>query len=51
LAGRVTVAYVEPTIFANPDNKAVSVSTDEIFGPVITAMPYEDIDTRNNFEF
>lgn len=36
--------FVEPTIFANPDNQKVSVATDEIFGPVITAMPYDDMD-------
>jgi len=36
--------FVEPTIFANPDNKTASVCSDEIFGPVIVAMPYEDID-------
>ncbi|MEO9510562.1 MAG: aldehyde dehydrogenase family protein [Flavobacteriaceae bacterium] len=36
--------FVEPTVFANTDNKAVSVATDEIFGPVITAMPYSNVD-------
>jgi len=36
--------FVEPTIFANVDNRPVSVCTEEIFGPVIVAMPYEDID-------
>ncbi len=36
--------FVEPTIFANTENKKVSVETEEIFGPVITAMPYDDFD-------
>lgn len=36
--------FIEPTIFSNPDNKEVSVATEEIFGPVITAMPYDDLD-------
>jgi len=36
--------FIEPTIFANTENKTVSISTDEIFGPVITAMPYEDVE-------
>jgi len=36
--------FVEPTIFANVDNQPVSVCTEEIFGPVIVAMPYEGID-------
>lgn len=36
--------FIEPTIFANTENKSVSISSDEIFGPVITAMPYEDLD-------
>ncbi len=36
--------YVEPTIFANTANKEVSVATDEIFGPVITAMPYDGVE-------
>ena len=35
--------FIEPTIFANTENKPVSISTDEIFGPVISAMPYDDL--------
>ena len=36
--------FIEPTIFANTDNKKVAISKEEIFGPVIVAMPYKDID-------
>lgn len=36
--------FIEPTIFANIDNQKVSISEEEIFGPVIVAMPYEDLD-------
>jgi len=36
--------FIEPTIFANVDNKKVSISEEEIFGPVIVAMPYEDME-------
>jgi len=36
--------FIEPTIFANVDNKKVSISEEEIFGPVIVAMPYDDLD-------
>ena len=32
--------YVEPTIFANVDNK-MSVAQDEIFGPVLSIIPYD----------
>ena len=36
--------FVEPTIFANVNNRPVSVCTEEIFGPVIVAMPYDDME-------
>lgn len=42
--GRNKGYFIEPTIFANTENKKVSVESEEIFGPVITAMPYDDID-------
>jgi len=32
--------YVEPTIFANVDNK-MAVAQDEIFGPVLSIIPYD----------
>lgn len=35
--------FVEPTLFANVDNKS-TIAQDEIFGPVTCAIPYEDID-------
>jgi acyl-CoA reductase-like NAD-dependent aldehyde dehydrogenase len=36
--------FVEPTILANPTNKTMLVATEEIFGPVLIAMPYDDIE-------
>jgi acyl-CoA reductase-like NAD-dependent aldehyde dehydrogenase len=36
--------FVEPTILANPENKAMKVVSAEIFGPVLVAMPYDDIE-------
>lgn len=35
--------FVEPTIFANVDDN-MTIAKEEIFGPVISAMPFEDID-------
>jgi aldehyde dehydrogenase (NAD+) len=35
--------YVEPTLFADVDPKA-TVAQEEIFGPVLVAIPYEDDD-------
>lgn len=35
--------FVEPTIFTNVDEK-MSIAKEEIFGPVVVAMPYEDLD-------
>ncbi|MBM7649856.1 aldehyde dehydrogenase (NAD+) [Bacillus ectoiniformans] len=35
--------FVEPTIFANVEDD-MSIAKEEIFGPVISAMPYEDLD-------
>ena len=46
--------YVKPTLFANVDEKA-SIVQEEIFGPVIVAMPFDDIDDvierANNTQF
>lgn len=36
--------FVEPTIFANPDPDAAIVR-EEIFGPVLVATPFDDIDS------
>jgi acyl-CoA reductase-like NAD-dependent aldehyde dehydrogenase len=33
--------YVEPTVFADVDNKQV-IAQEEIFGPVLAVIPYED---------
>jgi aldehyde dehydrogenase (NAD+) len=35
--------YVEPTIFANVDNR-MSVAQEEIFGPVLSIVPYDTED-------
>jgi acyl-CoA reductase-like NAD-dependent aldehyde dehydrogenase len=35
--------YVEPTLFANVDNK-MRIAQEEIFGPVITLIPYDDVE-------
>jgi len=35
--------FVEPTVFTNVD-ESMSIAKEEIFGPVIVAMPYDDLD-------
>ncbi len=35
--------FVEPTVFADLDNSA-TVAREEIFGPVLTVLPYGDVD-------
>jgi aldehyde dehydrogenase (NAD+) len=35
--------FVSPTIFADVDDK-MTIAKDEIFGPVIAALPFEDLD-------
>ncbi|WP_016882471.1 MULTISPECIES: aldehyde dehydrogenase [unclassified Rhodococcus (in: high G+C Gram-positive bacteria)] len=35
--------FVEPTVFADLDNSA-TVAREEIFGPVLTVLPYDDLD-------
>ncbi len=35
--------FVEPTIFADVDDK-MTIAKEEIFGPVVAAMPFEDLD-------
>lgn len=35
--------FVEPTIFANVEDE-MTIAKEEIFGPVIAALPYEDLD-------
>jgi betaine-aldehyde dehydrogenase len=35
--------YVEPTVFRDVDN-AMPIARDEIFGPVVVVIPYDDVD-------
>ncbi|GGH81757.1 aldehyde dehydrogenase (NAD+) [Pullulanibacillus pueri] len=35
--------FVEPTIFADVDDR-MTIAKEEIFGPVVAAMPFEDLD-------
>jgi aldehyde dehydrogenase (NAD+) len=42
-AGQDTGWYVEPTLFAKVTND-MRIAQEEIFGPVIAAIPYEDVD-------
>ncbi|RWR12162.1 aldehyde dehydrogenase family protein [Siminovitchia fortis] len=35
--------FVEPTVFADVDD-TMSIAREEIFGPVVVAMPYDDLD-------
>lgn len=35
--------FVEPTIFANVED-SMTIAKEEIFGPVVAAMPYDDLD-------
>ncbi|MEU6657647.1 aldehyde dehydrogenase [Streptomyces sp. NPDC046821] len=35
--------FVEPTVFADVDNRSV-LAQEEIFGPVLCVVPYEDVD-------
>ena len=34
--------FVRPTVFANRDRADIRIACEEIFGPVITAMPFDD---------
>ncbi|WP_028223080.1 phenylacetaldehyde dehydrogenase StyD [Paraburkholderia oxyphila] len=36
--------FVEPTVIANATNKPLTVVREEVFGPVLVAMPYDDVD-------
>lgn len=35
--------FVRPTVFANPDNRPMKLLREEVFGPVLVAMPFADI--------
>ncbi|MEV0404414.1 aldehyde dehydrogenase [Actinoallomurus sp. NPDC050550] len=41
--GRDRGWFVEPTVFADVDNRA-TIAQEEIFGPVLTITPYTDVD-------
>lgn len=43
LAGAETGYYVRPTLFADVSN-SMRIAQEEIFGPVLIAIPYDDID-------
>ncbi|MEM6533521.1 MAG: aldehyde dehydrogenase [Myxococcota bacterium] len=53
-AGRDGGWFVEPTVFADVDNRA-TIAREEIFGPVLSIIPYEDendaIRIANDSEF
>ncbi|WP_408734063.1 phenylacetaldehyde dehydrogenase StyD [Paraburkholderia bannensis] len=36
--------FVEPTVIANAANTALTVVREEVFGPVLVAMPYDDVE-------
>lgn len=36
--------FVEPTVFTNTSGKPLTLVQEEVFGPVIIAMPYDDIE-------
>lgn len=42
-AGHNTGYYISPTIFADVDNR-MTIAQEEIFGPVLSIIPYEDIE-------
>jgi aldehyde dehydrogenase (NAD+) len=42
-AGLATGWYVEPTVFADVDNKS-TIAQEEIFGPVLAVIPYGGVD-------
>lgn len=46
--------FVEPTVFADVDDN-MTIAKEEIFGPVVSAMPFEDLDEvigrANNSEY
>ncbi len=36
--------FVRPTVFANPDKRPLTLIREEVFGPVLVAEPYDDLD-------
>jgi phenylacetaldehyde dehydrogenase len=47
--------FMFPTVFANRDRKSIRIAEEEIFGPVVTAMPFDGLDEleglANNSEY
>jgi aldehyde dehydrogenase (NAD+) len=46
-AGLATGYFVRPTVFANVDNQ-MTIAQEEIFGPVLSIIPYQDEDDAVN---
>jgi phenylacetaldehyde dehydrogenase len=44
-AGEGPGYFVRPTIVANTANKPLTLVSEEVFGPVLVAMPYDDMDS------
>lgn len=36
--------FVRPTVIANPDHRDLTLVREEVFGPVLVAMPFDDLD-------
>jgi phenylacetaldehyde dehydrogenase len=36
--------FVRPTVFSNTTGRDLTISREEIFGPVVVAMPFDDLD-------
>lgn len=36
--------FVKPTVFSNPERKPLKITQEEIFGPVLTAMPFDSLE-------
>lgn len=41
--------FVSPTVFANRERKPLRIAEEEIFGPVVTAMPFDGLDELELF--
>lgn len=44
-AGEGPGYFVRPTVVANTSNKPLTLVSEEVFGPVLVAMPYDDMDS------
>lgn len=43
-AGPGSGYFVQPTVFSNTTGRDLTISREEIFGPVVVAMPFDDLD-------